>query len=139
MSSRLFTLEEANRLLPLVESITRDAVRCYRTAKEGIRAWEWLRAQQAPGPAASTAELDRKDAEITAGLERLRGLTDELEAIGCHLRDFERGVVDFPAACLGEGPFLFYCWALGESAVAYCHGEEEGFEERRAVGAGASA
>ena len=39
----------------------------------------------------------------------------------------------------GEGPFLYFCWALGESAVAFCHGEEEGFEERRSVEAEASA
>lgn len=131
MTGRLFTLSEANGVLPLVRSIARDAVRCYRAAKREIRTWEWLRGQQ---PSAEIeAHVARRDQHIARHLEDLRRLTEELESLGCHLRDFERGVVDFPASCLGNGPFVFYCWALGEDRVLHWRDEEEAFEERHLV------
>ena len=131
MKGRLFTLSEANRVLPLVRSIVRDAVRRYSTAKSEIRTWEWLRGQQ---PSAEIeAHLARRDQRIARHLEDLRRLTEELESLGCHLRDFELGVVDFPASCLSNGPFVFYCWALGEDRVRHWRDEEEEFEERHLV------
>ena len=133
MTGRLFTLEEANRALPLVRSITRDAVRRYAAAKREISAWEELRARAGGAP---NDELARKDARIARHLEQLRRLTEELSALGCHLRDFERGVVDFPAACMAPGHFIFYCWELGDATVAHWRGEEEGIEERHLVAPG---
>ena len=131
MRGKLFTLPGANRALPLVRSITRDAVDSYRAAKQAIRAWEWLRAQ---APSAETAALMAgHDRRIARHLEDLRRLTEELEFLGCHLRDFERGVVDFPAAAMGEDDFLFYCWSLGEDCVAHWRGEEEAYHERHLV------
>ena len=136
MKGRLFTLSEANGVLPLIRSITRDAVRRYRAAKREIRTWEWLRAQR---PSAEIeAHMARRDQRIASHLEDLRRLTDELESLGGHLRDFERGVVDFPASCLGNGPFVFYCWALGEDRVLHWRDEEEAFEERHLVAATAA-
>ncbi len=131
MKGRLFTLSEANRVLPLVRSITRDAVRRYRAAKREIRAWEWLRSQGAS--AENEANMARRDGRIARNLEDLRRLTEELESLGCHLRDFEQGAVDFPAASLGDGHFIFYCWALGEERVLHWRGEEEAFEQRHLV------
>ena len=136
MHGRLFTLPEANQALPLVRAIARDAVRAYRSAKKDIRAWEWLRGQ---GQGAPHGELDRRDACIGGQLERLRRLTDELERLGAILRDYERGVVDFPAASFADGGFVFYCWVLGEKSVSHWHAEDESYRERRVVGAGASA
>jgi len=138
MHARLFTLAEANRMLPLVSSIVRDAVRHYRLAKKGIRAWEWLRAQRKAGQPVGNEDLDQRDHIIASHLEALEGLNDELEGLGCRLRDFERGVVDFPAATVDDGGFVYFCWALGETRVAHCHSEGEGFRDRRLVGAGSS-
>ena len=133
MKGKLFTLSEANGILPLVRSITRDAIRRYRAAKREIHTLEWLRAQQ---PRAEIeAQMARRDQRIARHLEDLRRLTEELESLGCHLRDFDLGVVDFPASCLGSGPFVFYCWALGEDRVLHWRDEEEAFEERHPVAA----
>ena len=138
MEARIFTLAEANRVLPLVSSIVRDAVRHYRLAKDGIRAWEWLRAQRRAGQPVSEEDLDRRDRVIASHLEALESLNEELERLGCRLRDFERGVVDFPAAAVDDGGFVFFCWALGETRVEHYHREGEGFRDRRLVGAGSS-
>lgn len=138
MSERIFTLSDANRALPLVRSITRDAVRCYLAAKGEIRSWEALKALHRSGGGASDEDLERKDRRIASLLDELRRLTDELEALGCRLRDVQRGVVDFPAACLGRGHFVYYCWALDEKRVRHWRGEEETFDERHLVEAEAA-
>jgi hypothetical protein len=131
MDGKLFSLDEANRLLPLVRSITRDAVRRYRDAKRAILDLEGLKARAAAKLPVRREEIEAQDAAVAAHLEQLRRLVDELEALGCRLRDYERGVVDFPAATIGDDGFLVYCWALGEESVRHWHSEEEGFDERR--------
>lgn len=136
MQSRLFTLAEANRILPLVRSITGEAVACYRQAKESIAALEVLKA--APGSPRAGEELDRRDAEVAHHLRQLQRLVGELEALGCRLRDYERGSVDFPAALVAEQGFVVWCWALGEPEVAHWHAEDEGYDARRALSADAA-
>ena len=131
MKGRLFTLGEANQVLPLVRVITRDAVRRYCAAKDEIRTWEWLRDQ--PAGIEAEAALARHDRRVAQHLDELRRLTEELEGLGCHLRDFEHGVVDFPAASLGDGYFVFFCWALGEETVSHWRAEEESFSDRHLV------
>ncbi|MFQ5843906.1 MAG: DUF2203 domain-containing protein [Planctomycetota bacterium] len=138
MRERLFTLGEANRLLPLVRSITRDVVEHYGAVKAEIGALSELRARRRAGEPVDSA-LRAQDRRIERRLEGLRRLVDELESLGARLRDYERGVVDFPAAAFDGRHFTFYCWMLGEGAVDHWHLEAEGFGERRPVPAGSSA
>ena len=136
MHARLFTLDEANRLLPLVRSIARDAVASYRATKDAIRALQRLKA----APAALAAETARQERRIERHLDELRRLVAELDDLGCRLRDYERGAVDFPAAVLdGQALFVVYCWELGDRRVTHWHSEDEGHESRRPLGVEASA
>jgi len=137
MDGKLFTLEEANRLLPLVRAIARDAVDRYRDAKQAILDLEGLKSRARAGQAVTREDAERQDALVASQLDELRRLVDELEALGCRLRDYERGVVDFPAASVDDEGFLVYCWALGEKQVSHWHSDHEGFEERRLVETGA--
>lgn len=131
MQAQLFTLDEANRLLPLVRAIARDAAANYRATKQAIHALQQVKQQ----PAAPAAEVMRLEHRIESHLEELRRLVAELEDLGCRLRDYERGAVDFPAAVLdAQGQFVVYCWALGDGRVAHWHSEDEGHESRRLVG-----
>lgn len=139
MNGRIFTLDEANRTLPLVRVIARDAVRRYREAKAAIGTLEKLKSDHRQGHPVPIAELARLDRAIEGHLLELRRLIDELEALGCRLRDYERGIVDFPAACLEGASFVYYCWALGEERVDHWHAEEETVSDRHPLGATASA
>ena len=136
MKSRLFTLEEANRILPLVRSITVEALSAYRRVKAAIAALEALRARGVPG--ADVGAVQRGAAEGADRRGGLRRRVGELEAVGCRLRDYERGSVDFPAALVGERGFVVFCWALGEPSVTHWHDEDEGFEARRTLSADAA-
>jgi hypothetical protein len=138
MMETLFTLDDANRILPLVRSITRDAVHRYRAAKGAIHKLGQLKADRLSGLEVDEDAIRRQDSVIERHLYELRRLIDELEALGCRLRDYEKGVVDFPAASMDADQFIFYCWILGEPDVSHWHSEEEGYDQRRLIGAEAS-
>lgn len=101
-----FTIEEANRSLPLVRSIVTDVAALWR---------DLLKAREDYGN--SSPEHDRLLRELSENIQELHG-------IGCHLRDFEAGLVDFPGARDAHGYVL--TWRLGEEQVtrsAFARGE----------------
>jgi hypothetical protein len=120
-----FTLEEANRTLPLVGRIVRDIVQCHQEAMQmQIRLEAANRSRQPAG--ISHADLQRT-------LDRLGGYADELRALGVELKDPENGLVDFPSR--HHGREIFLCWRLGEPAIAYWHELQGGYAGRRPVSA----
>jgi hypothetical protein len=120
MSERVFTVEEANALLPSL-----------RHALEAIQAARLI--------VLAGAEPFRGRAPTNGGGEQtpeywkaMGSLRRELEAViklGIVLRDSESGLVDFPSRVDGKDAFL--CWRLGEDEVAFWHGPEGGFAGRR--------
>jgi hypothetical protein len=52
-----------------------------------------------------------------------------IESLGCVVKDIDLGLVDFPAM-LDDEP-IYICWKLGEPHVAFYHGIEEGFAQRK--------
>lgn len=117
---RLFTVEEAERTLPLVGRITSDIVaaneRLTRLLPELRRAR--IRVGSAPGDAPSPDELERVRTEVAQVSGRLEGYLRELARIGCELHDVE-GLVDFPSQLDGEPVRL--CWQLGEDGIRWWH------------------
>lgn len=119
-SPREFTVEEAERTLPLVSRITADIVaaneRLTRLLPELRRAR--LRARGAFGDAPSPDELERLRTEVAQLSGRLEGYLRELTQVGCDLHDVD-GLVDFPSRLDGEPVRL--CWQLGEEGIHWWH------------------
>ena len=132
MQNKLFTVDEANRILPLVRSITRDAVSRYRVLREAIQEMDRLNSLGQGDLQRDDLLLDQ-EMRIEAHLRELRRLVGELEELGCSLRDYSQGVVDFPAAGLDENGFTVFCWALGERSVTHWHSASAGYQARHAV------
>ncbi len=132
--SSLFTARRANRALVLVRKITADIVARYLQLID-LRA----QAREAADDADSDAPPTRNDAEpalqaqIDRSLHLLGRLNRELVDIGCILRDWRTGLVDFPAVYQGRRVWL--CWRLGEPSVAHWHEINEGFAARHAIAA----
>jgi hypothetical protein len=104
-SKIVFTVEDANRTLPLVRSIVGDVA----------ERWEDLvKVREEYGN--SSPEHDRIMRELSEYIQ-------ELKVIGCHLKDFEKGLVSFPAVLDGKDVFL--SWQLGEGEVAYMTKDED--------------
>src|SRR5262245_49881203 len=104
---KLFTVDEANALLPSVRKIvgriqrSHKAVSRYRdAAKKAAQA-----AEHGGGGIAQGVQYATSLSELTLAM-------GDLEELGVQLKDFERGLVDFPS--LREGRMVLLCWQMGE-------------------------
>jgi hypothetical protein len=61
----------------------------------------------------------------------LRQVLEEVQELGCVVKDLDIGLVDFPT--LFQGREVYLCWKLGEPAIAFWHGVDEGFAGRKAI------
>ncbi|HEY2258876.1 MAG TPA: DUF2203 domain-containing protein [Solirubrobacteraceae bacterium] len=70
--------------------------------------------------------------EVARALVELSRAVGELEAVDIVLRDFDRGLVDFPA--IRDGEEIYLCWLVDEEArIAFWHEPEAGFAGRRPI------
>jgi hypothetical protein len=125
-----FTVEEANRSLPLVQAIVRDIAQLARSLRD--RQDRLARVQSAPRSRMADAyreELDQAQDEFERDQERLAAYVRELSDLGIELKDYFTGLVDFP--CLMEDREVYLCWRLGEQEVGHWHELEAGFAGRK--------
>jgi hypothetical protein len=123
---KLFTVNDANALLPTVRGIV-GRVRRAHARVMGAREEAKLAAEA--GSAAGGGGM-AGGGEYVAALVALAEHLGELEALGVQLKDYERGLVDFPS--LREGKVVLLCWQLGEGdRVEWWHDLEAGFAGRQ--------
>jgi len=121
---KIFTLEEANSLLPTVRG----------TLLKIQRAHKRLAVYRAEAKKASEG-AERGGGGLVDGpfyaelLMKLTELMNNLESLGVELKDLERGLVDFPS--LREGRVVLLCWQVGEGdEVEWWHDVDAGFAGR---------
>ena len=123
---KLFTISDANALLPTVRGIVgriREAHARVAAAREEAK----LAAEA--GKSAGGGGM-RGGASYVAALVRLAENAGQLEALGVQLKDYERGLVDFPS--LREGRVVLLCWQHGEGdQIEWWHDLEAGFAGRQ--------
>jgi hypothetical protein len=124
-AKKYFSLAEANRSLTLVRRIVEDVIREYRQLCELHAACRSADVVGHPGRAKSNRQ------RYAAIVDHLAGLSEELEKIGCELKDYRLGLVDFPARLRGREICL--CWKAGEDSVQYWHEIDHGYAGRRPV------
>ena len=56
---------------------------------------------------------------------------EQVQEVGCVVKDLEMGLIDFPTLLRDEEVYL--CWKLGEPKIAFWHGLDEGFRGRKAI------
>ncbi len=122
MTRRSFTVEQANRMLPLVRRIVEDLVVSHGAWQQAVGQFE-----MASNAIASDAEHFQRETERLA--REIDGYLRELGELGVEFKGFEQGLIDFPSEL--EGRPIYLCWQLGESAVAYWHDVDAGFAGRR--------
>ena len=126
---RYFTVHEAQALLPrLRKSLealrrTRDEAVLKKTHVDML--WKRLDAGEAV-----LGTVGEEQQRLDALVSRLAEIAQDIEGIGCILRDADAGLVDFPARARG-GRMVFLCWRLGEPEIAFWHGTGEGFAGRK--------
>jgi len=118
---KYFTVEEANRALPYVARVTDDIARHYRSVIDLRRQVE---------EAEDNADAPRREYE--KAMDQLNDLIDELQQVGVELKDFEQGLIDFPAVYQDREVYL--CWKRGEDKIVAWHEIDAGYSGRQDVG-----
>lgn len=128
---RHFTVGEATDLLPqLTEFIgTLRRLRDSAVVKRAQIDRLWQRLENGE-PVLTTIGETQRALDVLAG--RLVSTAKDLESIGCVLRDLDLGLIDFPFRTRTGTVFL--CWKVGESAIQFWHGTDEGFAGRKPIG-----
>jgi len=133
MSSRTFTLEEAQDLLPVLESLLRSSI-------DGKKLIETVDAETQElaqkifmngGMSLNVVALAGRKAQREKAIQRVKDAMAEIDAMGVQVKDLDIGLLDFP--CEVDGQLVLLCWKLGEKAITHWHGVSEGFAGRKPV------
>ena len=124
---RIFTVEEANRTLPLVSRIVADLVREHQQWEDKVREFELATVGSSPEKPDAIAELLQFEAQRLA--KDIEGYIAELNNLGVICKGMDTGLVDFRGQI--DGRDVYYCWKLGEPSVMYWHEIDAGFVGRQ--------
>lgn len=133
--SRTFTLDEAQALLPVLESLLRSALQAKNLMDEVDAELQALHHEifLKGGMFVEVLPLARRKAEKARAEQRAKDALAEIDSIGVQVKDLSIGLLDFP--CEVDGQKILLCWKLGEKAITHWHGVEEGFAGRKPIDA----
>jgi hypothetical protein len=132
VTDRTFTPDEANKALgevqPLAERLTglRERMRELGSSQSKL-----VIAIGGNGVGHAAGDLDAAQSELAELATAAAACVHELTALGVLVKDADLGLLDFPA--LRDGVPVLLCWHVGEAAVEYWHGYEEGFAGRKPI------
>jgi hypothetical protein len=133
MSDRTFTLDEAQVLVPVLESLLRTAITGKKLMEEVEGEMQALahRIFLNGGTHVDVVPLARRKAERAKAEQRAKDALAEIDSIGVQVKDLEIGLLDFP--CEVEGRTVLLCWKMGEQSITHWHTPEEGFAGRKVI------
>lgn len=121
----LFTLEEANRLIPVLRPLLQKLT----SLRNELNALQ-PEIQQA-----------RKNALMDGGaqagsdyirlLDRFNQVLSKIERTGVLVKDFRIGLCDFPH--IRDGRLIYLCWRMDEEEIRYWHETDTGFAGRKPI------
>jgi hypothetical protein len=131
MAEKYFTWEEAQTLLPVLESLL-------RTCMEGKKVIEGVEAEiqqvnkrifESGGMLVDLSRLAMRKGEHDKAVLRVKDAMSEIDSIGVQVKDLDIGLLDFPAVY--EDQVILLCWKMGESSIGHWHDTREGFAGRK--------
>ena len=131
--AKRFTHAEAQSLLPQVGKLLREALSARSDYQDAERAVQEIseRVMMMGGMIVDRDRAletrQRRDGAATV----LKGAVEAVHETGCLVKDLDIGLVDFPT--LFNGVEVYLCWKLGEPAIEFWHGVDEGFRGRKPI------
>lgn len=121
---KLFTVEEANEALAGIVPRLKKIQKLYSAIGD-------LKESASAAAAASNFGGGMiGGSEYVEALYNVGKLTTELHEEGVQLKDYTRGLVDFPS--IRDGRVVLLCWQLGEAEqIEWWHDVETGFDGRQ--------
>jgi hypothetical protein len=133
MAERTFTLDEAQALLPVLESLLKTAIVGKNTAERIEQEFKAVsgRVFLNGGTLLDVAQLAARKREKERLVQKIKDAVAEIESTGAQVKDLEMGLLDFPCE-VGDRTILL-CWKLGEKSIAHWHGTDEGYRYRKPI------
>jgi hypothetical protein len=130
---KTFTIDEAQSLLPVLESLMKRAMEGRRSAEkaESGLAGVAQRIYFSGGMRVNGPDIAKQRAELETHLKQVRETIAEIDAIGVQVKDLDSGLLDFP--CRIDDEVVLLCWRVGEPAIEHWHTMEAGFQGRQPV------
>ena len=128
---KLFTVEEANRLLPQLDTLVKELRQkrdVISTLEVEIDLLEMVSEKDDSG-APSSPVLDRKLEEYQKHVDHFYAVLEKVHGFGCFLKDIDMGLIDFYS--MYQGRVVYLCWRAGEKEVSSWHEVGSGFTHRR--------
>ena len=107
--------------MPLVKRIVADIVRMHGEISQCQTKLE----------IAKPSEHATIQQRLSNGLEHLQDYVDELTEVGCELKDFRLGLIDFTGR--HDGRDVCLCWKLGEDRIFFWHDLKAGYAGRQPI------
>jgi hypothetical protein len=130
--SRIFSVEEANQLLPYLDRALERLTALGHEVTGLKREIDILRAIAGSGASEANADLrslSDKEGAYDAAVEHFRASLADMSRHGCIIRDLELGLVDFYT--MNKDQVVCLCWRRGEPKIEHWHPLDEGFSGRR--------
>ncbi len=130
---KTFTLDEAQSLLPVLESLLKRAMEGKQSAEEVETGLSELarRIYLSGGMRIDVTKIAKQRAEMESHLQKVRETIAEIDSIGVQVKDFDAGLLDFP--CRLEDQVVLLCWRMGEPTIEHWHTVESGYQGRQPV------
>jgi hypothetical protein len=128
---KIFTLDEAQSLLPVLESLLKRAIEGKQSAELAENRLSELnrRIYISGGLKVDVAAVARDRFEMEEHLKQVKETIAEIDAIGVQVKDIESGLLDFPFRLDDE--IVLLCWRTGETSIEHWHTVESGFKGRQ--------
>lgn len=130
---KIFTFDEAQSLLPVLESLLSRAIESKQAAEaidEELSALS-RRIHLAGGMSVNVVHVAARRSELNQQVRRARETVGEIDEIGVQLKDIDTGLLDFP--CRVEDEIVLLCWKRGEPTIDHWHTVESGFKGRQPI------
>lgn len=132
MPDRSFTPAEANSALDEVRPVAERLVALRVRMRELEQSQgELVLAIGGNGGGYTATDLNEAQTELAGLAEAAAACVERLEDLGVTLKDPDLGLLDFPSVRDGEDVLL--CWHVGEDAVSFWHGPDEGYAGRKPI------
>ncbi len=123
MAQRLFTLQQANALLPKVRELLKELLDAREKIVEAQpELWPVLEKSVGNGGG-------KKAGEMLRYFEIIQRNAQAIQEIGIEIKDINTGLIDFPSE--RDGRTVYLCWRYGEGEIAYWHELDAGFAGRQ--------
>ena len=128
---KTFTLEEAQSLLPVMESLLKRALEGKQAAEQVEADLSELarRIYVSGGMTVDVGKVAKQRAEMESHMQRVKESIAEIDSIGVQVKDIESGLLNFP--CRLDDQVVLLCWRMGETSIEHWHTVESGFQGRQ--------